>query len=95
MDNIRIGEKVSVTGNIHVHTKNNKGSLIAMVFAEEIDYENREQVEIEDRDIEAIKRFAKIKAHEIIPSLVEMFDCSIIGNNMVKESILYALVIRK
>ncbi len=92
MDNVRIGEQVNVTGNIYVIPKNNKGSLITTILVDKLDYINREQIVISDKDIEAINRFARLKGPNLIKSLTNMFDWFVIGNNMVKEGLLYGLV---
>ncbi len=91
-ERIIVGEKVNITGNIHIRPKPNQIYLIPKVFAENLDYVNREQITINDKDIEAVKRFAKLKGSSIIQCLVDMFDKSIIGNNLVKEALLYSLV---
>jgi DNA replicative helicase MCM subunit Mcm2 (Cdc46/Mcm family) len=91
-EDIRIGERVKVTGDIHVRPKFNKGSLVPKVFSEQLDYANREQITTNDKDIEAIKRFARLKGSSVIEALVDLFDKSIIGNNIAKESLLYGLV---
>lgn len=91
-EDIRIGERVKVTGYIHVRPKFNKGSLVPKVFSEQLEYVNKEQITTNDKDIEAIKRFAWLKGNLVIDGLVDLFDKSIIGNNIAKEALLYGLV---
>ncbi len=91
-ENIRVGEKVIITGDIHILPKFNKNLLAPMVFAYQLEYENKDEVVINENDIQTIKRFAKLKGSTIIESLIELFDKSIIGNNLAKESLLYGLV---
>ncbi len=92
-EDIRIGERVKVTGDVHVRPKYIRGPLIPKVFSgQQLEYANREQIISNDKDIEAIKRFARLKGPFIIDSLVDLFDKSIIGNNLAKESLLYGLV---
>ena len=92
VENIKPGEKIIVTGDIHVRPKSKTVFLIPKVFSEKIDYVNKEQITLDDKDIDAIKRFVKLKGDKIIESLVDMFDPSIIGNNLAKESLLFSLV---
>ena len=66
--------------------------LIPIVFADKLEYENKNELTINEKDIEAIKRFAEQKGSKVIESLVNMFDKSIIGNNLAKEALLYGLV---
>jgi DNA replicative helicase MCM subunit Mcm2 (Cdc46/Mcm family) len=91
-ERIIVGEKVNITGNIHIRPKSNQICLIPKVFAENLEYVNREQITVNDRDIEAIKRFAKLKGSSTIESLIDMLDRSIIGNNIAKEALLYSLI---
>lgn len=92
-EDIRIGERVKVTGDIHIRPKFNKGFLIPKVFSvQQLEYANRDQITTNDKDIEAIERFARLKGPVIIDALVDLFDKSIIGNNVAKESLLYGLV---
>ena len=62
------------------------------MFSEQLEYVNKEQITTNDKDIEAIKRFARLKGPFIIEALVDLFDKSIIGNNLAKEALLYGLV---
>jgi replicative DNA helicase Mcm len=92
IDKIKIGEKVNVTGNIHILSKFNKNFLAPIVFADKLEYENKDEIITNENDIKAIERFAKQKGSRVIETLVDMFDKSIIGNNIAKEALLYGLV---
>lgn len=92
IDSIRVGERVSITGEVYVQSKNIKRLLIPMVFADRIEYENKEQITLSQMDIEGLKRFAMLKGSSIIKTWVDMFDKFIIGNHIAKEALLYALV---
>jgi replicative DNA helicase Mcm len=92
IDKISIGEKVIITGTIYILPKFNKNFLGPMVFSDKLEYENADEIIINEKDIEAIKRFANLKGPSIIEALVDMLDKSIIGNDEVKESLLYCLV---
>jgi DNA replicative helicase MCM subunit Mcm2 (Cdc46/Mcm family) len=72
--------------------KLNKKSLIPIVFADEVEYENKNELTANQKDVEAIHRFVKQKGPKVIESLVNMFDKSIIGNDLSKEALLYSLV---
>ena len=92
IDKIKIGEKVNVTGDIHILSKFNKNFLRPIVFADKLEYENKDEITINENDIKAIERLAKQKGSMVIETLVDMFDKSIIGNNIAKEALLYGLV---
>ena len=89
-DNIRLGEKINVLGDLHVQSK--KGLLVPQVFSSQIEYENKDEVILTEIDVKAIKRFTALNGDSIIDSLVDMFDRSIINNNVAKEALLYGLV---
>ena len=72
--------------------KLNKKLLIPIVFADKLEYENKNELTTNQKDIEAIKRFAEQKGPKVIESLANMFDKSINGNNLAKETLLYGLV---
>lgn len=89
---IRVGDRIRVTGEIFVRAKSNKSFLISKVFSEQIEYIDKENIELTERHIEAIERFARIKGPKVISALVDLFDRSVIGNNQAKEALLYSLV---
>lgn len=89
---IRVGDRIRVIGEIFVRAKSNKAFLITKVFSEQIEYIDKENIELTEKDIEAIERFARIKGPRVISALVDMFDKSVIGNNQAKEALLYSLI---
>ena len=92
-NDINIGEKVIVNGELHVEDNNpKKGKLITRVYARSIKYESKENNDLTVHDIEAIKRFTKLNGNKIIQRLVQMLNPSIIGNSNVKEGFLYSAV---
>jgi DNA replicative helicase MCM subunit Mcm2 (Cdc46/Mcm family) len=91
--NIRVGEKVAIMGEVHLRPKFNKGSLVSTVFTNNLEYVDWNEVKLTAEDIESIQRFvSKKKDSKVIESLVEMFDVSIIGNDVVKQALLCSLV---
>lgn len=91
--NIKVGEKVLLTGEIHIKPKSNKESLVPIVFTNSLEYVDWNEIKVTDEDIDSIRSFAsKENDSKIIESLVEIFDESIIGNDIVKEALLYSLV---
>jgi DNA replicative helicase MCM subunit Mcm2 (Cdc46/Mcm family) len=92
IDKIRVGERVSITGDVHVQPKNVRRLLTPMVFADRIDYENKEKITLSQNDIAALKRFATVNGSSTTKAWVDMFDKSIVGNHIAKEALLYALV---
>ena len=90
-DKIKVGEKVIITGTIHIRSKYNKGTLIPKVFSEQVEYTNNDQIVIGEKDIEKINEFAKKRNKTIIELLVNMFDPSIIGNRIAKEASIVCL----
>lgn len=94
IDNIRVGEKVIATGTIKIIKKNyqKNGKLISVFFSDLIEYEKKEIPQLSDSDIEAIHRFSKLKGNGIIENLIDMFDPTVIGLDIVKQGLLYSLV---
>lgn len=91
-ENINVGERVTIAGEIAIIPKNaNKNSkLFSWLFAESIKYENKTVVELTDLDIQAIKRYCN--KGNVIDNLVQLFDPSIIRYEHVKEGLLYSAV---
>ena len=89
---IRLGERVSVVGEVYVQNNGGKGLLIPKVFATKLEYPEKYTLAINPLDIKAISKFATLKGPSIIDALVNMFDQSIIENNTPKEAIIYGLV---
>lgn len=93
MENIHAGENVVITGNIHILSKNQKGNLIPVLFSyNEIEFQNDKSIDVTQKDIEAIKRFAKLKGKTTIPQLIKMYDPTIIGLEIAKQCMLLSVV---
>jgi replicative DNA helicase Mcm len=82
--NIHVGERVSVSGRLHVIQQ--KGRSFPFVYAQAIEYESREEIILTARDIEGIERFAKLK--DSFSKLISLFAPSIIGYDHVKKGLL-------
>jgi replicative DNA helicase Mcm len=99
-EGIKVGENVVITGNIEVidnsdnSNSNNirKKKLATYLYAESIQYLNRENISLTRLDIEAIKRFSRKNHDKIIDTLVELFDPSIVGYEHVKKGMLMSAV---
>jgi replicative DNA helicase Mcm len=89
---IRVGEKITVTGSIQI-LKNNTRRYSTYLYSESIKYQSRDDLTLTKLDIEAIKRFRDIKGEAgIIDGLVSIFDHSIVGYEHVKKGILCSAV---
>jgi replicative DNA helicase Mcm len=82
--NIHVGERVSVSGQLHVIQ--NKGRSFPFLYAQSIEYESREEIILTPQDIEGIERFATVK--DSFDKLVSLFAPSIIGYNHVKRGLI-------
>jgi len=94
-ENVNVGERVIIEGEIFVLYPNGKtkGKLFSYFYANSIKYENRENIVLTPQDVEGIKKFRyKIGCSNIISELVKMFDPSIIGYEHVKEGLLLSAV---
>lgn len=89
-EGIRIGESVIIKGDIRII--NNKKGFFTYLYAESIEYLNREDFTLTKLDIESIKRFVQINKMNIIDKLVSMLDFSIVGYEHVKKGILCSTV---
>ena len=49
--NIRVGEKVNVTEDVHIRPKVKNGLLIPKVFSEQLEYVDKEQIATNNKDI--------------------------------------------
>lgn len=87
---ILVGEMVIITGDIRI--VENKNGLFTYLYAESIEYLNREDFTLTKSDVEAIKRFVQINKINPIQKLVSMLDPSIVGYDHVKKGILYSAV---
>ncbi|HET6589679.1 MAG TPA: AAA family ATPase [Candidatus Nitrosocosmicus sp.] len=91
--NIKIGEKVIIKGQIHVIQKNQKGNLVPVLFSRNhVDYQNRNEIVMNELDKQAINKFAKMFGESVISKLVDMYDRNIIGLNTAKKGMLLSLV---
>ena len=88
--NIRPGEIVKVTGHIGVEQNNGKGKLYAIMYAESIKYEQRQELEVTAKDILSLKKFAKMP--NVIERLVSMVASDVIGHRDKKLGILRSAV---
>lgn len=92
IENIHAGENVIITGNIHVLPKNQKGNLIPVLFSNNhIEFQNSKSIDITEKDVESIKRFVKVNGKSTIHRLVNMFDPTIIGQELAKQCLLLSL----
>ena len=91
-EGIRVGETVTIIGDIQIV---NNRKLFTCLYAESIQYLNREDVILTELDRQAIKRFVQIKQKNginIMDALVELFDPSIVGYEHVKKGLLMSTV---
>lgn len=92
--NVGVGEQVIVTGEIHKIRISN--SMVPYLFVDEIEYENREELdeltETDIKEIQDIVKKSKEKKMDIIDMLVLMFAPSIIGYQYVKKGLLMCAV---
>jgi replicative DNA helicase Mcm len=85
---IYAGERVNVTGHIHIIQNRTRGKFFAFLYSDSINYEKREELSLTQQDIESIERFAKKNTSIVIDKLVSMFALSVIGYNHVKKGLL-------
>jgi DNA replicative helicase MCM subunit Mcm2 (Cdc46/Mcm family) len=87
--NVNIGERVTVRGKLHIIQNRRKGKLFQIVYADSVQYEERDKLELTPKDVQAIERFVKMKGDDkVIEALVRMHSPEIIGHNSVKEGLL-------
>lgn len=95
MEKIRAGERVVITGDIHIipnSRSKNYHHLIPVLFSyDQIEYTINNQIVIDKKDIDAIRKFAALKGESVLNGLVEMFDRSIIGLNLAKKCLLISI----
>ena len=90
-EGIVVGENVCITGNIEIIYIKKK--FYTYFFGESIKYLDRKNVVLTKQDIEAIKRFKSKKGeNNVINSLVDLFDKSIVGYEHTKKGILCSTV---
>ena len=93
-ENIVLGETVSITGFLHIVRRNdNRNSkAITVLYAESIEYIEREEVTLTEKDIkeiEAWKLAVENQGKSITDELVKKFAPTIIGNEHNKKGLLY------
>lgn len=84
-----VGEKVIITGLIHIELVFSKWKRFPYFYAKSIRYESKEKLELKDSDIEEIMALAREKGNNIINYLAEKyFAPKTIGYNDVKKGLL-------
>jgi DNA replicative helicase MCM subunit Mcm2 (Cdc46/Mcm family) len=89
-EGIRVGETVIITGIVNI--LNIKKRFYTYFYGESIQYLNREDHTLIASDKRIIKRFKEIHKDRVIDKLVEMFDSSIVENDLAKKGILMSAV---
>ncbi len=87
---IRIGEKVAVSGNVQIIIKNKKA--VTCIYSTTIKYENKKDIQITELDKQAIHRFVNKKKENTVDELAKMFAINTIGYDIVKKGFLLAAV---
>ncbi|MDN5868451.1 MAG: AAA family ATPase, partial [Candidatus Nitrosocosmicus sp.] len=87
---IRVGEKVMISGNVQVIIKNKKA--VTCLYSTAIKYENKKDIQVTELDKKAIQRFVDKKKENTIDELVKMFAVNTIGYNIVKKGLLLSAV---
>lgn len=91
--NVNIGERVSIRGKLHVTQNRGKGKLFQIIYADSVEYEGRDELELTPSDVQAIERFVKMKGDgKIIKALVKMHSPEIFGHDSIKEGLLMSEV---
>ena len=91
-ENIRVGENITIKGQIKIGEPVKNKKLFTIFYTESIEYDNNDTITLTNSDINAIKRFTHKYGSNIIDELVKMFDCSIIGYENVKLGLLMSAV---
>ena len=91
---IKVGETVVITGNMHIEPPKNYNKKISFNFyGDNINYKNRENLQLSENDIDGINKFMnKHCRKKIITELVKLFAVGIIGNEYVKKGIILSAV---
>lgn len=87
---IRIGEKVMISGSIQIVFKNKKA--VACLYSTAIKYENKEDIQLTELDRQAIHRFVDKKKENTVDELAKMFAINTIGYDIIKKGFLLAAV---
>ena len=91
-ENIRVGENITIKGQIKISEPAKNKKLYPIFYAESIVYDNNDTINLSTSDIKAIRRFTEKHDTNIIDELVKMVDCSIIGYESVKLGLLMSAV---
>lgn len=92
-EGIQVGENVDIIGDIQIiNNNNNNKKLTTCLYAESIQYLNREEISLTRLDIDAIKRFSSKSNGQTIEKLIELFDPSIVGYEHIKKGLLISAV---
>jgi replicative DNA helicase Mcm len=91
-ENIRVGENITIKGQIMISESVKNKKLFPTFYTESIQYDNNDAITLTSSDINAIKRFTCKYGSKIIDELVKMFDCSVIGYENVKQGLLMSAV---
>jgi MoxR-like ATPase len=88
---VGIGENGTLLGAIQMEAPIKNSQTFAFNYCLSIKYENREQEELSNLDVQAIKRFRKRYTNddELMNKFIGMTACHIIGHDNIKEGILY------
>ena len=92
-NDVGAGETVSVIGNIDVARKNEgrSGKYVNVLYADSIRYTRREKMELTDQDVKDILAWKDaMQESELVNTLVEMFEPTVVTNEYVKKSLLLA-----
>lgn len=81
-NDVRVGEIVSIIGNLDVAKKNESHGCkyITILYSESIEYTRREKTELTQQDIEYIEAWKKEHIQDLVNALVEKFEPIVIGN---------------
>jgi DNA replicative helicase MCM subunit Mcm2 (Cdc46/Mcm family) len=87
---INVGERVSITGILHVVQNRRRGKLFTVLHTHSVEYESREKLELTSKDIGAIKRWVELVGgpEKAIEKLTTLFAPDVIGYDAVKEGLL-------
>jgi len=94
MESIKIGETVTIDGNIAVINKNDnkRKKLISALYGNSILYENEKEIELTNNDIDSIIKLKNEKEDEWIDYIVSQFAPQIARNYYPKLGLLLAAV---
>lgn len=93
IDNVVAGETVKIVGNMRIEDKKANGKSkkkYNVLHAESIEYLNRKEILVTDKDIESFEKF--ISYPQLLERVVSMFAPNIIGHYDVKRGLLRAVV---